>query len=903
MRTDLLLGRFACVVAALMGLVGGAVAQPTIGKRPQTRPAPAPAASGVASDAEEPTEIPPAWFRFDNGFEGTPGLWFEFDRAVPTVDPLGLPVGIDQPRFGRATTLAGAPSFETVRAVNGTTTILGSGLDHDGQTPLMVVRDYSQRVIDVFHVAGDELLIAEQTGVGRNRTTLDPTTLDIMQGVIPNRRYEPAAGTVCHGLIVLLCIVSSQPVPPLSAWNIGGIGLVVSQDRGLTWEVVFEDAFVQQNRRRVREWAMQNWWPTTPGEVPLEAFFTGADYRFKPATDGGRIFAFKAARAEVGAPWTIEAPSIIYQTPNLIAGQHAHISALFPFGAGLRAIAAIGDTQAINRIVMLTRPDRSLIPSGWTVDESYHGSEGTAGNQFIGAAPTGTHGEILVGADLSYEQISLLDARGDAPIHRHLYGFPWSIGTPSQCFVLRTPTPERAGPYVVGYDPLRSSLIDYPPQVRRLLYSEDGVHWTQMAAPNTGSDWAAAIHGGHVYFDSDAVLRNGLRRVPLPTLHTARPLAIGAGGMQRLAEAPLVTPGTGGSITALSRNAEGLWVDGGIPLEPQPPALGQVFRVTSVLGAASTLIGDVRLTNGPNLGGVLGTGRSHLKVWIRPNTPHKATSPRIELKPSGGAPILVLSTSANSTDTWFPIDMVLEESLPAGQWPVLRLRSSASGTDDQDFYLALGSLTEGEGTLGYAAAPETSGSTPGLPTPDERARIGGLSCQDSWTISLAGMTPGESWDLVTPTANSTRWPLATVWCASGERVTFSAGSRTHTLHAEVVRNGEVAHTFELGGVVWVRGSSLVISMARAGGQNDLQISVAAAGEPVREMVRTDAVAGPATTLSPPIEIRFGDGTGIDGYGTEIRQTPMLWFGGRIDGSALNQAARAELLRTLGALGP
>lgn len=53
----------------------------------------------------------------------------------------------------------------------------------------------------------------------------------------------------------------------------------------------------------------------------------------------------------------------------------------------------------------------------------------------------------------------------------------------------------------------------------------------------------------------------------------------------------------------------------------------------------------------------------------------------------------------------------------------------------------------------------------------------------------------------------------------------------------------------------------------------------------------------------PIEIRFGDGTGIDGYGTEIRQTPMLWFGSRIDGSALNQAARAELLRTLGALGP
>jgi hypothetical protein len=134
-------------------------------------------------------------------------------------------------------------------------------------------------------------------------------------------------------------------------------------------------------------------------------------------------------------------------------------------------------------------------------------------------------------------------------------------------------------------------------------------------------------------------------------------------------------------------------------------------------------------------------------------------------------------------------------------------------------------------------------------------------------------------------------------------VTFSAGSRTHTLHAEVIRDEQVVHTFELGGVVWVRGSALMISMARAGAHADLQISVAAAGETVREMARTDVSAGAATTLTRPIEIRLGDGTGIDGYGTEIRQTPMLWFGGRIDGSALDQAARAELLRSLGVLGP
>ncbi len=58
-------------------------------------------------------------------------------------------------------------------------------------------------------------------------------------------------------------------------------------------------------------------------------------------------------------------------------------------------------------------------------------------------------------------------------------------------------------------------------------------------------------------------------------------------------------------------------------------------------------------------------------------------------------------------------------------------------------------------------------------------------------------------------------------------------------------------------------------------------------------------SGVATLQSPPREIRFDDGTGIDGVGMEIRTAGMLWFGGEVhEYQALDAAARRERLGTL-----
>lgn len=840
-------------------------------------------------------------FAFDNGFSGSTGLSFHMDRPLPTLDWSGAPVGADEARFAPRTSIAGAVSLQTVRASSRASSILGSGLDHDGVTPLLVLNDSTANAIDVIAGADSALMLAEATGVGRVRTILGAGA-DVMCGTVTNRRYNPRAGVVCHGLIVLHCAVSRQPVPPVSAWNVCASAIIVSQDRGQTWSVAFEDTIIQENRERGREWSMANWWPATMGAAPLDAYFASTDYRSKPGTDGGRVYGFRATRAGVGQPWTIDVPTMFYETPVLGMGQHAHAAGIFPTPGGLRAVIALGDTQAFSRIVTLDRSNAEVAPTGWTGNESFHGSMGASGNQFVGLAPGPAHGLMIAGSDLCYEQLMLLDATGSVAHHTHLYGGPWSDGRNSQNFVIRTPTPEHAGPYIATYDPQAAS-DPFPPQCRRILYSENGLDWAQAFAPEAGTQWAAIAHGSHIYIDADSVSLLGIRRVDRPFIHTSSPLQVGPGAMQRLVAAPTITPFSGGTVTALTRNGDGLWTDAGVPLDPQPPCNGPVWKMTGFSGMTDTRIGDLYPIASPTMGQTLGTSRIVARVWLLNALQSKAMTPRLELKPSGATAIVTRSPNANTTASWIPVDFALDAPMPDGQRPVIRVRSG-SAADVQAFYLAADLFAEGAGFVGYPAPHDTSLGLTGTALPDEHARIEGLNPGASWTVTLAGMVPQDGWDLATPVAPGDRWPLASIATPSGERVTFYADNAAHALDADIIRSGSLVGRFRLDGVVWTRGSPLLISMARAGEYNDLAITAAPCASQPREMVRIDGLGGVATVLAPPGQIRFDDGTGIDGVGAEIRCAPMLWFGGQVqEDLALDQAARRQLLRTLDWLRP
>ena len=104
-------------------------------------------------------------FTFDGGTALTPGLSFLFARGVATIDASGRALGPSAPRFTAQATIAGAPVWEQVRATNAQTRVLGTGVDHDGHTPLMVLAELDSFLVDVYTVAGDDLLAAETTGV------------------------------------------------------------------------------------------------------------------------------------------------------------------------------------------------------------------------------------------------------------------------------------------------------------------------------------------------------------------------------------------------------------------------------------------------------------------------------------------------------------------------------------------------------------------------------------------------------------------------------------------------------------------------------------------------------------------------------------------------------------------
>lgn len=835
----------------------------------------------------------PVGFTFDDGFRSSGCLNFGFSRPCATVGRDGVAVAPDQPRFGRSETIAGAPVFEVVRKSGGTVQVLGSGVDLDGKTPIMVTYEGSGAYLDVFTVAGAGMLAAEKTGIGRHRTVLDPAAPDLMQGSIPGRRYTPEAVVVCHGVVVVLAAVQKQD--DYGYWKDSAVACFTSTNHGDSWELIYEDGAVQSGKTRGREWSMQNWWPVVHGAGPTEAYILAADYRGNPGATGGRAYMTRLTRPDAGSPWKIETPKMIHEELAVL-GEHFHTAALVPMpGDGLRALIAVGDGQDINRVISLTRPDRNWSSPGWEVAQDYHGTmgkPGTMGNQFCGAAPGPRLGDVLVGSDLDDEQLMLLRADGNDghPETSWVYGRGWVDGRRNANFVIRTPFPELGtGPYISKYDPHRANE-DSLALPRRGLFSADGLHWAQVLAPNSAGNWTITLHGGDIYFTRVGVPDSGMLRTPIPPVVTARPLSTGPGGIQRLVPAPVIT-GPKGGIEALVRSPGGLWLDAGVPLDPQPPCAGAVYRCRASVNDASSRIGELMVAGAADLGDRLGTDAVQVRMWVRNLQSRKTARPNFLFGSSTNPSQLSQSLSLSATDSWMSVDITGDAVVWPGEQARLSVRSGGSAADDADFYLALEAVSEGPGFPGYARAPDATQPPVGEEFPDELASVSGFACGPNWTITLAGQVPQDGWDQSIKAVPE--WPLCTLWGDAKNYISLVADTVGGRLIARVVRSGEVAGTLTSSSLFWLRGSEVLVSLADDGGGVRMTLSVA--GLPVEEAA-ADQAASPTV---PPQRVMFGDASGQSGDGVVIRVSPMEWFGGRIDeDTALNAAARRDLLTSL-----
>lgn len=840
----------------------------------------------------------PQQFIFDDGFRSTPGLGFSISRGVATFEDSGTAIEMDAPRFCSAVSLAGVPDVLQLRATSGAVPVLGSGFDHDGVTPLLVVFQVSPPRMDVFTVAGDALLDAEAGGPGRVRTVLGGGG-DLMRNAYAGRRFIPTTSVVACGLIVVLCDVRERQEN--GVWEDTGIAFVASQDQGRNWSLIYDDGPVQVGHKRAREWAMTNWWPMSLGPDPLEVWIAATDYRNNPGSTGGRAVMFRATRPAVGDPWVVEQASRFYEQLGPV-GQHFHTSAVLPFGAqGLRALVSIGDGQIYNRVVSLTRADRDYLnPDGWTIDEAYHGSmgtPGTQGNQFCGAAPFG--GGALIGGDVGSEQIMRLVCGPESP--HPTTSFVYGIGTANQSndcsnFVIRTPTPNLEGSPYVSWSQIGGLNVPGSKFARRVLYSPDGLNWMQAINPESANPPTIALHGTDIYFDRRDVPR-GLFRTRIPAFLTRRPLEVGQGGVQRLVPAPVVLPAGGGSITALERSPEGLWLDSGVPLDPQPPCYGQVYRVTASKDANTALIGTIRPAGAAaDFGDFVGSDVVLSRLWVRNLDPGKTARPRLTIRNSDKTVKRFEDLRVNVTDRWLPVTPSYAVPVAPGKRLEYLVSSGSPGPDDEDFYLALDATVEGQGLPGYPAPPDTSDPPTGTAYPDEIAAVSGLTCGPAWTVTLAGQLPFDGFDGTATT--TTRWPLAAVWGDQDNSVRLIADTSRRRLVIEIYSGGVKAGSIESTEIYWLRGSSVLVSLADAGDGSGIQASLSVGSLPVREATATEGWTM-ASMAVPPAEIRFGDGSGLSGDGHTVRQSPMLWWGGQIDTDiARPQAERAAMLTSL-----
>ena len=853
-----------------------------------------------------PRAVPTASFTFDEGFDQRGGLGFAFDRTSTTLDFQGLPIMSDQPRFAAPQHIPTPPVLEVMRTTSSFTSLFASGVDEDGQTSLLVLFEDPPGInglIDVYR--GDPENFAQATvGNGINRTQLGDRQ-DILQGAIPNRAYSPRSGVICHGMIILQCEVSRFRIPPnlSGVWEPLSVAYVVSTDDGATWTLVHEDFPSNINVKRSRDWSFQNWFPLdNSGAMPLEAWFVAADYRSIRSSVGGVLHLFRMTRPAVGAAWTLEPVETVFSLPfEQGRKQHTHSGGVVRFGEeGLRVIGAVGDNRDDNAIVSVTRTDENYTDaSGWTIDDAYHGARdpgGTYANQFVGCAPSADLRELLVGTDLSGEQIMLLRSDDDAP-HPET---SWVFGrnTANQLaglnFVLRTPTPELGGPYTVEWSVNPS--MSTPINASRALYSPDGERWAIAVDPQR-STLFPAIAGDRLILASRSD-SGGVVSTPLPTLRTRRPLSIAPGGVQHIAAAPTIVPGDGGSLVALAKDAQGRWVDNDTPLDPQPPASGPVFRVTGTDSLADRWIGDLVIGGAGDIGSATGVDRLRWRSWILSASPGQSVIVTTRLVAPNNALVRNIETNINTTRDWWPIEGLADIPIDEGESARVRLEYGSLTPAAPSFYLALDTLTEGSGWPGYPLPHDQTGT--GTAFPDERATITGLAVDTEWTVSLAGMVPDHAWDSSVTTASS-RWPLAAVWADADNYIEVIADIAEDTLRIETTRAGQPAVSLQSPSVYWLRNSPVLISISHnAAG---ISASASVSGQEVAELQLTDDSPANVPLAAAPIEIRLGDASGLSSAGQQVRVSPMWWFGGAVHDQSLDAAQRKTVLTELAFLDP
>lgn len=618
-------------------------------------------------------------FRFDNGFNATPGtLSFEYARETAAMGQDGSVLPPNQARYTtRQRLLCGAPVVRSEIPIDvslgGALMAGATGVGPDGATQLLLVyaSDPARLILKQLNANGTSSQVFQKETI----SSTGPTNL--LRGEFSDReaegiRYSPTfAFSICHGLVVSVCQVN---VLNAGQWTRSRTAVCYWDMAApqLGWRVVDPGPGdnTQPGLNRGSAFQMPGYTVLDPGPV-LRAWFPLSDYVLnnQPTFPGnpnaysntGVFYLFNATRPAVGAPWTLGPLDAVYSpsprviTPGTaILGLHAHPPFVERFGEhGLRMVCPMGDSWARNRVAVAYRSDEDYTSGVWPVYENLHGSSGTEtdpsvglGNQFVGSAALGTPaapmGHVVGSDETAVPLARLLPGAnpGDKLNFTRLYGQPTCSYNHSYAparpygwntFHISTPSPESAGPYAALVLPGMQSGWMLDNTVPRVLFSRDGLTWGQAWATQDLQPWPARIGAGRIFSGSaDRTRAFGLRSIPVPATLQARPLIVGDGGTNLLRGSdPCLAPlsvDAGNRVTYLTRARlaqRGL---------PPPPAAGAVYECTvgvSTPMAPSRRVATWQLTHE---GAMTPQGPSphtsaKVRAWLYPLPWNPATQP------------------------------------------------------------------------------------------------------------------------------------------------------------------------------------------------------------------------------------------------------------------------------------
>ena len=194
-----------------------------------------------------------------------------FTRDVATRDQQGVNRAIDKRRFGKNVSVAPLVTWISSGVAGGsggTPDPLGTGWDHDGVTPILVIKDASSQIHRIF----------------RGLVPVEVNTFpfsDVMDGTVANTQYQADACVVFHGLIILLC---DRHEDPGSGYRSVGVSIITSDDLGATWTILHDvpsnvaAAGFDEGLNKVSRWAMSNAFPTNGLTDVLTARIPWVDY-------------------------------------------------------------------------------------------------------------------------------------------------------------------------------------------------------------------------------------------------------------------------------------------------------------------------------------------------------------------------------------------------------------------------------------------------------------------------------------------------------------------------------------------------------------------------------------------------------------------------------------------------